>query len=130
MDNKEIALPNSLTSAKPVFSEEQMQNFSEMMNSPEYQNYAANKVQEQIRESLGLNKPIQPPKNQMVEEQKKLNTNVEQLKLQLTSIQYENMKLNAQIEVMNKTIDSNNEYNTLEFVVKKNTICKLRFKSC
>ena len=102
MDNKEIALPNSLTSAKPVFSEEQMQNFSEMMNSPEYQNYAANKVQEQIRESLGLNKPIQPPKNQMVEEQKKLNTNVEQLKLQLTSIQYENMKLN-------KTIDSNNE---------------------
>lgn len=109
MDNKEIALPNSLTSAKPVFSEEQMQNFSEMMNSPEYQNYAANKVQEQIRESLGLNKPIQPPKNQMVEEQKKLNTDVEQLKLQLTSIQYENMKLNAQIEVMNKTIDSNNE---------------------
>ena len=67
MDNKESALPNSLTSAKPVFSEEQMQNFSEMMNSPEYQNYAANKVQEQIRESLGLNKPIQPPKNQMVE---------------------------------------------------------------
>ena len=99
MDNKESALPNSLTSAKPVFSEEQMQNFSEMMNSPEYQNYAANKVQEQIRESLGLNKPIQPPKNQMVEEQKKLNTNVEQLKLQLTSIQHENMKLNAQIEV-------------------------------
>ena len=36
MDNKESALPNSLTSAKPVFSEEQMQNFSEMMNSPEY----------------------------------------------------------------------------------------------
>ena len=35
MDNKEIALPNSLTSAKPVFSEEQMQNFSEMMNSPD-----------------------------------------------------------------------------------------------
>ena len=29
MDNKESALPNSLTSAKPVFSEEQMQNFSE-----------------------------------------------------------------------------------------------------
>ena len=74
MNNKEITLPNGLTSAKPVFSEEQMHNFSEMMNSPEYQNYAANKVQEQICESLGLNKSIQPPKNQMVEEQKKLNT--------------------------------------------------------
>lgn len=45
----------------------------------------------------------------MIEEQEKLNFNVEQLKSQLTSIQYENMKLNAQIKVMNKTIDSNNE---------------------
>lgn len=48
-------------------------------------------------------------KNQMVEEQKKTNELVNQLQSQLTSIQYENMKLNAQIEVLNHTIDSNNE---------------------
>lgn len=119
MDNKEITLPNGLASAKPVFSEEQMQNFSEMMNSSEYKNYAANKVQEQIRESLGLNKSIQPPKNQMVEEQKKLNNNVEQLKPQLVSIQYENMKLNAQIEELRRTIEfSNEKINDLQAINK------------
>ena len=48
-------------------------------------------------------------KNPMLEEQKKLNNTVDQLKKQLSSIQYENMKLNAQIEVMNKTIDSDSE---------------------
>lgn len=103
MNNKE------LTPVEPMLSEEQMQIFSDMMNSPEYQNYTANKIQEQISESLGLNKPINLPKNKMIKEQQKLNFNVEQLKSQLTSIRYENMKLNAQIEVMNKTIDSNNE---------------------
>ena len=48
-------------------------------------------------------------KNQMVEEQKKTNELVNQLQSQLASIQYENMKLNAQIEVLNHTIDSSNE---------------------
>ena len=60
-------------------------------------------------ENLGLNKSAQTPKNKMVEEQKKLNNNVEQLKPQLVSIQYENMKLNAQIYTLNKTIDSKDD---------------------
>lgn len=119
MDNKEITLPNGLISAKPVFSEEQMQKFSEMMNSPEYQNHAVNQIQKQMYENLGLNKPAQTPKNQMVEEQKKLNNNVEQLKPQLVSIQYENMKLNAQIEELRRTIEfSNEKINDLQAINK------------
>lgn len=59
---------------------------------------------------INIHKPNIPiMKNQMVEEQKKTNGLVNQLQSQLTSIQYENMKLNAQIEVLNHTIDSNNE---------------------
>lgn len=59
---------------------------------------------------INIPKPDIPViKNPMVEEQKKTNDLVNQLQSQLTSIQYENMKLNAQIEVLNHTIDSNNE---------------------
>lgn len=102
-----------------MFSEEQMQKFSEMMNSPEYLNHAVNQIQKQMYENLGLNKPAQTPKNQMVEEQKKLNNNVEQLKPQLVSIQYENMKLNAQIEELRRTIEfSNEKINDLQAINK------------
>lgn len=59
---------------------------------------------------INIPKPDIPVmKNQMVEEQKKTNELVNQLQSQLASIQYENMKLNAQIEVLNYTIDSSNE---------------------
>lgn len=59
---------------------------------------------------INIPKPDIPVmKNRMVEEQKKTNELVNQLQSQLTSIQYENMKLNAQIEVLDHTIDSNNE---------------------
>lgn len=59
---------------------------------------------------INIPKPDIPViKNQMVEEQKKTNKLVNQLQSQLASIQYENMKLNAQIEVLNHTIDYNNE---------------------
>ena len=59
---------------------------------------------------INIPKPDIPVmKNRMVEEQKKTNELVNQLQSQLTSSQYENMKLNAQIEVLDHTIDSNNE---------------------
>ena len=109
MNEKEIKLADG-TVLKPVeYSDEQMKKLSEMMNSPEYQNYAANQIQEQLYQNLGFDKKPEQPKNLMVTQQEKLNTLVEQLELKITSIQYENMKLNAQIETLNKTIDSNNE---------------------
>ena len=109
MNEKEIKLADG-TVLKPVeYSDEQMKKLSEMMNSPEYQNYAANQIQEQLYQNLGFDKKPEQPKNLMVTQQEKLNTLVEQLELKITSIQYENMKLNAQIETLNKTIDSDNE---------------------
>lgn len=82
---------------------------NEMFNSQQNQNYFVNQMSEQIKKNLILNRPIQQPKNLMIEEQKKLNSLVEDLKSKLTSIQYENIKLNAQIDVLNKTVDFNNE---------------------
>ena len=93
----------------PVFSDSQLHNFSEIMNKPEYQNYIHSQMSDMIRENLGTNNPMQSPKNLMVEEQKKLNTQVKQLESKISAIQYENMKLNAQIETLNNTIDSNNK---------------------
>lgn len=109
MNEKEIKLADG-TILKPIeYSDEQMKKLSEMMNSPEYQNFATNQIQEQLYKNLGFDKKPEQPKNLMVVQQEKLNTLVEQLELKLTSIQYENMKLNAQIETLNKTIDSDNE---------------------
>lgn len=111
MDNKNIAQFDGslLASTNSGLSNEQMQKLSEMMNSPQYQNYAANQMKEQLYENLVLNKKPNLPRNQMVTQQEKLNTLVGQLESKLTSIQYENMKLNAQIETLNKTIDSDAE---------------------
>lgn len=111
MDNKNITQFDGLllTSTNSGLSNEQMQKLSEMMSSPEYQNYAANQTQKHLYENLVSNKKPNLPKNQMVAQQEKLNTLVGQLESKLTSIQYENMKLNTQIETLNKTIDSDTE---------------------
>lgn len=58
-----------LTPVKPLLTSEQEKQFMDSINSPESQKYFANKMQEQINESLGLGKSIQQPKNLMVEKQ-------------------------------------------------------------
>ena len=57
MDAKEIKLADGkiLTPVKPLLSDEQMQKSSETINSPQYQNYAANQMKEQIYKSLKQN---------------------------------------------------------------------------
>ena len=109
MDTKETKLADGTILTPVEYPDEQMKKFSEMMNSPQYQNYAANQMKEQLYKNLDFNEKHEQPKNLMVAQQEKLNSLVEQLELKLTSIQYENMKLNAQIETLNKTIDSDNE---------------------
>lgn len=109
MDTKETKLADGTILTPVEYPDEQMKKFSEMMNSPQYQNYAANQMKEQLYKNLDFNEKPEQPKNLMVAQQEKLNSLVEQLELKLTSIQYENMKLNAQIETLNKTIDSDNE---------------------
>ena len=109
MDTKETKLADGTILTPVEYPDEQMKKFSEMMNSPQYQNYEANQMKEQLYKNLDFNEKPEQPKNLMVAQQEKLNSLVEQLELKLTSIQYENMKLNAQIETLNKTIDSDNE---------------------
>ena len=75
MNIKETKLNDGtiLTPVEPLFSKEQTQKISEMINSPEYQNYAANQMQKQLYEKLGLDKKPDLPKNFMVEKQSKTN---------------------------------------------------------
>lgn len=130
MDTKEIKLDDGKILTSVEYPDEQMKKLSEMMNSPQYQNYVANQMKEQLCKNLGFNEKPEQPKNVMVEKQSETNeliefTNEQILELQnqlkdskfqlkqandkLDTIQYENMKLNAQIETQNKLIDT---YNT------------------
>lgn len=61
MNEKEIKLADG-TILKPIeYSDEQMKKLSEMMNSPEYQNFAANQIQEQLYKSLSFDKKPEQP---------------------------------------------------------------------
>lgn len=62
------------------------------------------KIQEPIKVELPPNPTHET--NKLLKEQ---NLQINELQNSLNSIQYENMKLNAQIETLNKTIDSDNE---------------------
>lgn len=65
-----------------------------------------NTIQNQFNKSLKNNlKSIKSPEERFDFVTKRMDNQTELLQ----NLQYENIKLNAQIEVMNKTIDSNNE---------------------
>mgnify|MGYP004527595399 CR=1 FL=1 len=73
-----------------------------------------------FRENFGIYNPSFQPKNLIVEEEKKLNSKVEELQNQLSSVQYENVKLNSQVTTLNKVIDSNlSELENLKTTNKK-----------
>ena len=88
-----------------------------MMSSPEMKSYMTSQVQENImrsiREDLPKNIPMKNP-NRRVEEllQDQIdqhNATEQELMKKLSGITYENIKLNAQVEVLNKTVDSQRE---------------------
>ena len=88
-----------------------------MMSSPEMKSYMTSQVQENImrsiREDLSKNIPMKNP-NRRVEEllQDQIdqhNATEQELMKKLSGITYENIKLNAQVEVLNKTVDSQRE---------------------
>ena len=86
----------------------------DIISTPEYKNYAANKMTEDIGKYVKQNTFEMPniptPEKRLKFLTEKLDATNSELKTQTESmqkIQYENMKLNAQIEVLNKTIDSN-----------------------
>lgn len=88
----------------------------ELTSTPEYKNYTANKMAEDIskyiKQSTFKMPNIPTPEDRLRFLTEKLDITNSELKTQTESmqkIQYENMKLNAQIDVLNKTLDSNIE---------------------
>lgn len=104
MDTKEIKLADGkiLTPVKPLLSDEQMQKSSETINSPQYQNYAANQMKKQIYKSLKQNN-IPNFENPIVTELKTANRKIDELSEQLDYS-------NTQLKQANDKISSQNLY--------------------
>lgn len=104
MDTKEIKLADGkiLTPVKPLLSDEQMQKASEMINLPEYQNYAASQIKEQTYKNLKQNN-IPDFENPVVTELKTTNSKIDELSEQLD---YSNI----QLKQANDKISSQNLY--------------------
>lgn len=131
MDTKEIKLDNGaiLKPVEPLLSDEQMQKFSEMMNSPEYKNYAVSQMQEQIYKNLGLNKPIQQPKNQMVEKQEQTNELIKFTNEQILELQNQLTATTSQLtEANNKITEQNNQISHLKEQLNETDIDKAKHK--
>ena len=108
MDTKEIKLADGtiLKPVEPLLSEGQSQKLYEMITSPDYKNYATSQMQKQIYENLGLNKPIQQPKNQIVEEQKQTNELIEFTNEQILELQNQLKDSKVQLKQANDKIAS------------------------
>ena len=89
--------------------------FKEMTSSSEYTNMVANKMAEDLSDYINADFKI--PKipdpeerlNFLTEKLDSMNSELETQTKSMHKIQYENMKLNAQIEVLNKTLDSSRD---------------------
>lgn len=103
-----ITTPNGikLTPVKPLFTPEQEKQFMDSINSLESQNYFANKMQEQINESLGFGKLIQQPKNLMVEKQTETNKLIEFTNEQILELQNQLNESKIQLKQANDKIAS------------------------
>lgn len=113
MDNHNQHLPDGLIPVEPLISEENFEKFKEYINSPEYKNYSANQIQQQMMNSIKSDLGnISSPEERLKFLTDKIDSIQSELTIQTEALQssrYENMKLNAQISVLNKTIDSNEE---------------------
>ena len=89
--------------------------FKEMTSSSEYMNMTANKMAENMNEYLNTDfeiPKIPDPEERLrflTEKLDSMNSELETQTKAMHKIQYENIKLNAQIEVLNKTIDSDKD---------------------
>lgn len=102
-----------------LFTQEQVNKFAESIKSPEFQNYQM----QQIQKSMKIDPYIPEIANPMVMQQKITNQKIAELKSTIESIRFQNMKLNAQIEVLNKTIES--DKSEIEELQKANTNLKV-----
>lgn len=105
MDAKEIKLSNG-TILTLEYPDKQMINFSEMMNSPEYQNYVTNQMKEQLYKNLGFDKKPKQLKNVMVEKQSKTNELLESTNEQILELQNQLKNSQTQLKQANDKIAS------------------------
>lgn len=106
MDTKEIKLANGKILTPVGYPDEQMKKFSEMMNSPQYQNYAANQMKEQLYKNLGFNEKPEQPKNVMVEKQSETNELIEFTNEQILELQNQLKDSKVQLKQANDKIAS------------------------
>ena len=129
MDTKEIKLDNGRILTPVEYPKEQMRKLSEIVNSPEYQNYAASQIQKQLYENLGLNKPIQPPKNLMVEEQKQTNELIEFTNEQILELQNQLKETTEKLAESNSKIaEQNIQISDLKEQLNETNIDKAKHK--
>lgn len=102
-----------------LFTQEQVNKFAESVKSPKFQNYQM----KQIQKSMKIDPYIPEIANPMVTQQKITNQKIAELKNTIESIRFQNMKLNTQIEVLNKTIES--DKSEIEELQKANTNLKI-----
>lgn len=95
-----------LTPVNVFGNKEQEEQFIKAINSSEYTNFTANKVQEQINKNLGLNKNIQQPKNLMIEKQIETNELIESTNKQLLELQNQLNDSRIQLKQANDKIAS------------------------
>lgn len=106
MDTKEIKLADGTILTPVEYPDEQMKKFSEMMNSPQYQNYAANQMKEQLYKNLGFDKKPEQPKNVMVEKQSETNELLETTNEQILELQNQLKDSKVQLKQANDKIAS------------------------
>lgn len=106
MDTKEIKLADGTILTPVEYPDEQMKKFSEMMNSTQYQNYAANQMQEQLYKNLGFNEKPEQPKNVMVEKQSETNELLESTNEQILKLQNQLKDSKVQLKQANDKLAS------------------------
>ena len=106
MDTKEIKLADGTILTPVEYPDEQMKKLSEMMNSPQYQNYAANQMKEQLYKNLGFNEKPEQPKNIMVEKQSETNELIESTNEQILELQNQLKDSKVQLKQANDKLAS------------------------
>ncbi len=106
MDTKEIKLADGKILTPVEYPDEQMKKLSEMMNSPQYQNYATNQMKEQLYKNLGFNEKPEQPKNVMVEKQSETNELIEFTNEQIFELQNQLKDSKVQLKQANDKLAS------------------------
>lgn len=106
MDTKEIKLADGTILTSVEYPDEQMKKFSEMMNSPQYQNYAANQMREQLYKNLGFDEKPEQPKNVMLEKQFETNELLEVTNEQILELQNQLKDSKVQLKQANDKLAS------------------------